>query len=482
MIISKNKYMKNTKRFLTVLSVSILLFSISGIAQAAIIFQDDNFNDIVSPGLQLDSNGAGAVNTSIRFGADTVPTENGNITWDITSNSFKFDHSVDITGGLSATGNVDFSNATQFIMRKGTANPATCTEGEIYYNTTNHSLYTCTAANTWSSTGTQDFESVYNADADKTLTTSNGNYTIAPGTGNFNVTGTGGISFAAATFNLNTTGAFSANSAGNSNLTTDTGNLNLATTTSGDVKLSSAGNIIFSDSKLLSPVQLTNTATGIDAAYGTNGIIDALNTLTSTSAGDGASNVGVNDAGGYYTSTNVEGSLQEIGSSLNAVSGNNDQLVFKPEYPDAVVDGDGTNNKGKLESLYDATNKKSYYKFTTQQASAQDLDVKFRFALPTDFVNSGNLTFDYLTNTATNTDNSVDLTLKDVTTGTVCATSTSNAATTWTTVTITASAITTGCAALTPGDIMGVTAHLVDDGSSSANFADVGGVALAYTH
>lgn len=43
--------------------------------------------------------------------------------------------------------------------------------------------------------------------------------------------------------------------------------------------------------------------------------------LFSTANGEGASLIGVEDAGGYFTSTNVEGSLQEIGQALEDVSG-----------------------------------------------------------------------------------------------------------------------------------------------------------------
>jgi hypothetical protein len=51
--------------------------------------------------------------------------------------------------------------------------------------------------------------------------------------------------------------------------------------------------------------------------------------LTSTSAGNGASKVGIQDVGAYYTSTNVEGALQEIGATLGGGGGAsvNDRLA-----------------------------------------------------------------------------------------------------------------------------------------------------------
>jgi len=72
-------------------------------ALAAILFQDDDFQTAESASLLLGSNDAGTSNTSIRFGADPTTTENGNITWNISTNHFGFDNPVDITGGLTAS-------------------------------------------------------------------------------------------------------------------------------------------------------------------------------------------------------------------------------------------------------------------------------------------------------------------------------------------------------------------------------------------
>lgn len=100
---------------------------------------------------------------------------------------------------LDANGAVDFSGASSFLLYQGLNNPGTCTEGEIFYNTTVNATYVCTAANTWSAlstAGTPNFEAVYGADGDQTLTTSNGDFSIAAGTGaiNFDSTNAAGIS------------------------------------------------------------------------------------------------------------------------------------------------------------------------------------------------------------------------------------------------------------------------------------------------
>jgi len=68
---------------------------------------------------------------------------------------------------------VDFTNAGQTIpARKLAADPAACTVGEQYYNTTSNVLKVCTAANTWTAPGGGSVSSVG-------LTTSNNVFTIS---------------------------------------------------------------------------------------------------------------------------------------------------------------------------------------------------------------------------------------------------------------------------------------------------------------
>src|SRR5579872_4106917 len=62
-----------------------------------------------------------------------------------------------VSGGVVAAPSavVDFTNAGQTIpARKLVADPASCTVGEQYYNTTSNVLKVCTAANTWTAAGT----------------------------------------------------------------------------------------------------------------------------------------------------------------------------------------------------------------------------------------------------------------------------------------------------------------------------------------
>ena len=62
------------------------------------------------------------------------------------------------SGGLTATPSAvfDFSNAGQSIpARKQASDPASCTVGEQYFNTTSNVLKVCTATNTWTASLTQ---------------------------------------------------------------------------------------------------------------------------------------------------------------------------------------------------------------------------------------------------------------------------------------------------------------------------------------
>lgn len=534
----------------------------NGTAQAAILFQDDTFHDIESEAILIDSNGTGADDTSIQFGNDAVGTENGTINWNVTTNTFEFDHEVDITGGLTSDGNVDFSSADQNLFRNdsdpntnsacqalgeviintttnrlevctttgiagvavwsapattiptGAADPGTCSVGELFFNTTLGELRVCTSTNTFETAGPQDFESVYGHDGDDTLTTSGGDFTVATGggdqnftlgAGEFDITSTGLLDFNAGSFDMDLTGGFAVDAVGASNVTTDSGSLTLSTTTSGDVDVtgaddvnvtggtnvdiaSTAGDItltagddlFFDDAQLVAPVQLTDTATAIDATYGTTGIIDALNSLASTATGAGASNVGVEDAGGYFTGTDVEAALQELGAGS---AQNYEVLNFSPEYPDAVLFADGTANRGRMDALYDSANAEHHYRWTSRNAALQDYDIRFRFPLPEDFTDVNDFTFRYRTGTAVVGSNRVDVTVNNDTDGATCGSSTSNTtANVWATGTIAEATLETGCTAgtaLDAGDIVEVLIKLYDN-SGAADFADIGVLALGY--
>jgi len=166
----------------------------TGLANAKLIFQDDSVGTYESETIKIGSNDAGANNTAIQFGTDSTGSENGNIAWNIGSNTFGVDHTVDITGGLSATGQVNFSGSAGYRMRE-VANhlTAACTTvNELVLNTTNSTIYKCTVVNnpgTWVSTSaagsTPDFEGVYTQDSGKDLVTGNAAFTITTGSNDF---------------------------------------------------------------------------------------------------------------------------------------------------------------------------------------------------------------------------------------------------------------------------------------------------------
>lgn len=455
---------------------------------------------------------------------------------------------------LDVNGGADFSGATSFLLYQGAANPGTCTEGEIFYNTATNTTYICTAANTWTSlstAGTPNFEAVYGADGDQTLTTTNGNFTVAAGTGSVAVNSTNaagitlngsvngpvniGTGTSTGTVTIGGTGAqaiavgdgagaktvslgssnttstttllsgsgglnfnVSNNQATNINTGTSTGTVTIgggsndvtidgkvvgltSTGAGNDITLTSADDIIFDDAQLTGIIQMSDTATDWNITFASDGIIDNINSFASTANGEGASNIGIEDTGSYFAGTDVEAALQELG--LDA-SKRVEDLTFYPEYPDTVVSADGTNNRGTLQSLYDTGEVSGYYNWTSNSATTQDIDLRFDFPLPTDFAATGNFVYRFRTGTVTTADNNVEVRLYNVTDATECANDLTNgSAGAWTTGTITAASINTGCTAgtaLTAGDIVEVRIKLLDN-SGAADYADMGKVIWNYT-
>jgi hypothetical protein len=614
------KKMFSNLRVVGSLMLGVMLLGIAvQTASAEILFQDDTFATIESDAIMIGSNDAGVRNTGIQFGADATAANNGNIQWNISTHRFGVDHPVDVTGdltttnGLSVTGGlVDFHSSSGDRLREssspntlaacatlnevivdttaqsiklctttgaagvavwtapspavptGAANPGTCAIGQLFFNTTSATLQVCTASNTWGTAGPQDFESVYAKDADKTLTTSNGAFTIATGSGAFGVTSTGATSIGGGTIgltsstggttisgagtssfstsagnlgltstagnlnltgggaannaiNLNAsnaaggitgtwgtgglnfssaTGAFSITGTGNSTDSAANGNLTLSTTgaTGGNVALATTGTgntVTFKDANLTAPIKFNNSQTALSATYtgaGDTGILDALNGLTTAgSATQGDNLVGFNNTGfTNITGTTVQAALASIDSKIGHNASKIDSLLWNPQYPNYVIAKSGTNNSGTLVEDYDATNKAQFYGWTTNQATLQNIDVKFRFVIPTDFASIGNFTLQYLTGTVTTTNNKVDVKVTDVTkSNTLCGSSLTNAsAATWATATITAATLNAGCTgatAIAAGDVMEVDTTLYDI-AGATTYAEVGQAAQAYTN
>ncbi len=571
---------------------ALLITSFAGTASAAILFQDDTFDEVESDAIMIGSNDAGAVNTAIQFGADSTATENAQIEWDISTNTLNISDvagtttgttfDINLLGGLTAAyGNVDLSGATQTRLREdtdpntnaacttlgevivnttsnvvmictatgtpgtwvgasatdadtldsldstqflradddssltagsvltilgsidasggtvnlpsGTSTPATCTIGDIFYETDTFVMYVCTATDTWSTVNPQDFEDVYTNDADSTLTTSNGNFTIATGTGTMDVTstnttataieltastGAGGITASAGTGGLNfgSTGLFAISGAANSTITT---------TGTSDITVTAGDDLLFDDAQLTAAIQLTNTATGWATTLTAGGLIDNINSFTLTTAGEGASNVGLEASSLTNVtpaSNDVQAALEALDAEVGAGAPNVEILNFYPEYPDTVIYRDGSSNLGTLVADYDNTNSQHYYRWTSNQITLQDIELRFRFPMPADFASVGDFTGAYRTGTTTTTNNTVDFTVTDVTDAATCGTSTSNSsANAWATATITAATLNSGCAGLGAGDLMQVIVKLYDL-TGASTFADAGVVNLVYNN
>ncbi|MFN7160980.1 MAG: hypothetical protein ACK4NC_05255 [Candidatus Gracilibacteria bacterium] len=579
---TKNRLLK-TIGVLAVMAVT--LASPLDSASAAIIFQNDTFFIMESPNLQLDALGTGAQNTSIKFGNDSTASENGNITWDITNDKFLIDHTVDITGGLSATGSVNFSGASQTRIREsanpttsaacttlnelivnttsnrieictatgiagaatwgtlpagdastlggltasqflrsdtstsytsgtlttdagttldvngvadlsgatrlalpsGAANPGTCIVGDAFYNTTSNTLQLCTATNTFSTAGPQDFESVFAKDADKTLTTGNQAFSIAAGTGNL-------------TFN---SGAFSSTSSDNSNLTL-TGNSasNLAMSIAATNAGAGQGNVAITAEDQVSISSSTWNITGAGVASGLTGI-----TSTGTVNFSGTSSQRMREVASITAAACTTVNEIALDTTTKAIyictatgtpgtwkrsSGAASNLRKDPEYPDQIIFKDGTNNNGTLSADYDSASNvnEHYYDWSSTKGVLQDIEVRFRMTLPADYKTTGAFTFRYKTGLNAATNNAVDFSIlnaTDLTTGapTSCGTSTGNFSNNaWATGTIAAATITTGCTgstALDAGDVVEIRAKLFDN-STASSLAQVGYVNLAYTN
>lgn len=185
--------------------------------------------------------------------------------------------------------------------------------------------------------------------------------------------------------------------------------------------------------------------------------------------------------------TDVQAALNSINGQIGHSAKQVDTLTFNPQYPNYVIyKNGGSANQGTLVEDYDLTNKKQFYGWTSHQGTLQNVDVKFRFPMPTDFASfsGGNaFTISYLTGLNAATHNKLDFKLTDVTTSTACASSSGNfsaTANTWTTATFNAAALNATCT-YTPGDVIEADVTFYADNTASAN-AEAGQANLTYTN
>ena len=232
----------------------------------------------------------------------------------------------------------------------------------------------------------------------------------------------------------------------------------------------------------------TITASSDITTSGGTFVVGTTSLDETTAANDsGAFLVGVFDEFDNSTSTNVQDVLDDIDALIGTNAPNVDSIIFEPEYPNYVLWGDGGSNNGKMEALYDSTNREHFYRWTTGKNALHDYDIRFRYTLPDDYSAVGDLVTRIRTATTNPviTDNAIDITLRNDTDNTQCATSTTNAsgvANTWTNVTISAATIgTCGGQTLAAGDVIEIILHLQTDDTNSG-ITDVGTISLAYTN
>lgn len=113
--------------------------------------------------------GTGTTTSQVSLGGGSNCVAVDSNTWDVSCAGV-------ISGltGISSSGTVNFSTATSFRMAEASSDPATCTEGERYYNTTSNTDRICVATNTWTSNGAAGTQFVFAYDTTtQTVATAN---------------------------------------------------------------------------------------------------------------------------------------------------------------------------------------------------------------------------------------------------------------------------------------------------------------------
>lgn len=410
---TKNKIWKQIARVTGTLAALAIVLTSTGAAHARILFEDDVF-DVQSETLQLDANGDATGDIGIDFGTNGSILFDGTDTFDYSASNVTTTGDT-TTGGLNATGDVDFSTATSFNLLESSGDPYTCTvteEGEIYYDTAADSIKVCTSTG-WveqasATAAQQSLDETYDVGTpgDQTVTLDDGSViwnlastddfiiedngtTFATFANDGTVTFTGDFqagSVTDGTYTLGTVGAQATTNA--SNIATNTSDISSNTTAIGTNTTNigtNASDITALDTRVttnegdISSLQTTvtgldgtddqdlglsgtsvtitdGTSVDLDPTFATNAelttalggldttdddlsdnVINDLSNVNATAssgqvlewngstwvAGDKtvdtddqtAAEVSITDADTYYTATDVEGALQEIGAA-----------------------------------------------------------------------------------------------------------------------------------------------------------------------
>lgn len=355
--------------------------------------------------------------------------------------------------------------------------------------------------------------------AGSNVTTSAGDLTLEATAGSTNVNGgeaaadavrlnasnaAGGIDIDAGTAGvaIDTTGGFSVDGDAASNISTS----------AGDLSLVGGGELIFDDGDFADTVQLSEADTTWDGRFGaTIGLIDNLNDvaaqlggdtvstfdfseatvladddtvyaaleklnnkwgdLASTTNGEGASLIGIEDAAGNITATTVEGALSELAAQSVKLYEN---ILLYPEYPDTVLQAGGATSRGKMETDVDGT-EGAFYKWTTRRAADQTFDIITRIPVPEDFAAATNILVRYRTILPGAANNSVEVVGVFDDSGVSCGSAAAAANTSFATHTIVPAVCT-----ITAGEFIEVQTRVLADNTATAE-AHVGRIEFNYT-
>lgn len=185
---------------------------------------------------------------------------------------------------------------------------------------------------------------------------------------------------------------------------------------------------------------------------------------------------------GNITGATIDGTLNTITNiPFTAIAPYAKQIRLSPQYDSSSLISDGSDNNGTMKLMYEnlgPLTRYSFYNWSSNKATAQDLDIVVRYQLPTDFVafTGTPLTLTYQTFDLVPADNNVSMTLLDSTGTAVALTGASNltSAATWTD-----SAITFGGApTFTAGTYIEFT---IKTTALAGKYARVGDLILNYT-
>ena len=156
------------------------------------------------------------------------------------------------------------------------------------------------------------------------------------------------------------------------------------------------------------------------------------------------------------------------------------KIVFSAEYEGASLVSDGNNNKGSMSvhNTGEGNNWMNYYQWSSEETVIHDYDVVLRFVLPDDFVGSATdntIVIDYVTKTSSSEENALSVKVFLESSQTALATVENTASTTWSTINLPVTALSSVEAEDTVVMVLKMT-------SANDNYVRLGDITLNYTY